>query len=364
LANSKKIKEGKSHLREFKSREVKMNDKESKSSEISLAQRLFEEPYRFEFFQLVSILEKILKNRKPVGLCGVLPEEEIARFRSSLSFEFPASQVQEIRFGDSEIPEVIVNFMGMLGLLGAMPIRYSELAAERARYGDTTLWSFLDIFTHRAVSLFYRAWSKYKLPFNYENGTITDYLFCLIGLGTKGLRPGRLEIEDEALLPYAGLIFQRPHSAISLENIISDYFDVPVEILQFQGQWIDLGEENVTRLGQNNNILGLNSIIGTRIWDNQGRFRVRIGAIGFKKFQAFLPVGNAYKPLGKIIKFVIGLELDFDVQLKLKAKEVPSTILTTKAKRRPMLGWTSFLKSKPFIKDDEQLVLSGFDSLN
>jgi predicted component of type VI protein secretion system len=49
------------------------------------------------------------------------------------------------------------------------------------------------------------------------------------------------------------------------------------------------------------------------------------------------------------------------VQLKLKAKEVPGTILTTRAKRRPMLGWTSFLKSKPFTEDDEQVVLQNIN---
>ncbi|GIU83139.1 MAG: type VI secretion system baseplate subunit TssG [Acidobacteria bacterium] len=334
-----------------------MND--SYSNKNALIQKVLEEPYKFEFFQLVRLLEKALKERKPVGRYGVLPEEEIARFRSSLSFEFPASEVQEVRLNDDEIPEVTINFMGMLGLLGAMPIRYSELAAERARYGDTALWSFLDIFTHRAVSLFYRAWEKYKPAINYEHGNdnFTYYLFCLIGLGTDGLRPGRMGIDDEALLPYAGLIAQKPHSAVALKNIISDYFDVPVEVLQFQGEWIELGEENATKLGQSNNLLGVNAVIGTKIWDNQSKFRLRIGPIDFKKFQAFLPVGNAHKPLWEIIKFVVGIELDFDVQLKLKAKEVPSTILTTRAKRRPMLGWTSFLKSKPFTHDDEQLIL-------
>jgi type VI secretion system protein ImpH len=350
-----------------------MNDKDSRITDTdfkipkdALIRRFLEEPYKFEFFQLVRILERsFLGKRKTVGHYGVLPEEEIARFRSNLSFEFPASEVNEIRLNDDEIPEVVVNFMGMLGLLGAMPMRYSELAAERVRYGDRALWDFLDIFTHRAVSLFYRAWEKYRFPVNYERGNdnFTYYLFCLIGLGTESLRPGRIGIDDEALLPYAGLIAQRPHSAISLKNIISDYFEVPVEILQFQGQWIELGEENSTRLGQNNSILGLNAVIGTRIWDSQSKFRVRIGPIGFKKFQAFLPVGDAYRPLREMIRFIVGLEFDFDIQLRLLAKEVPSTILTTKAKRRPMLGWTSFLKSKPFTQDDEQLILGDFEEL-
>lgn len=82
-----------------------------------------------------------------------------------------------------------------------------------------------------------------------------------------------------------------------------------------------------------------------------------MGAFSFKDFQAFLPNGTAYQPLGSIIRLMVGLELDFDVQLILKAKQVPGCILTTRAKRRPMLGWTSWLKTKPFKEDDQQVVL-------
>jgi type VI secretion system protein ImpH len=82
-----------------------------------------------------------------------------------------------------------------------------------------------------------------------------------------------------------------------------------------------------------------------------------LGALDFKQFQAFLPNGRGHQPLKSIVRFMVGLEFDFDVQLVLKAKQVPGTVLTTRAIRRPMLGWTSFLKTRPFKKDDEQIVL-------
>ena len=58
-----------------------------------------------------------------------------------------------------------------------------------------------------------------------------------------------------------------------------------------------------------------------------------------------------------IIRFMVGEEFDFDVKLILHKKQVPSSILTTRAQRRPMLGWTTFLKTKPFKADDEQVVM-------
>lgn len=330
--------------------------------EKDLNQILFDEPYRFEFFQAVRLLERMFPERAAVART-VTPQNEVVRFRSNASLKFPPSQIFKIEeiedaFSEEKLPEMFVNFMGMVGIAGVLPINYTELVAERARYGDTAMWAFFDIFTHRAVSMFFRAWEKYRFPIQYERGNddFTAYLFDFTGLGTRGLR-GKMHLDDESLLPYAGLILQKPHSTGALEQILADYFRVKAKIQQFSGQWLSLDEESITQLGKANSRLGLNTIVGTRVWDYQSKFRLVIGALKFAEFQAFLPNGSAYKPLLSIVRFMIGEELDFDVQLKLKAKEVPSTILTTRAKRRPMLGWTSFLKTKPFKKDDDQVIL-------
>ena len=333
-------------------------------SEKDLNQKLFDEPYKFEFFQAVRLLERIYPERSAVTR-SFTPQNEVVRFRSNASLKFPPSEIFEIKqtedeFSDETKVEMFVNFMGMLGIVGVLPIHYTELAVDRARYRDTTLWSFLDIFSHRAVSLFFRAWEKYRFPVQYERGNddFTAYLFDFVGLGTQGLR-GRMNLEDENLLPYSGLILQKPHSTSALEQILADYFRVKAKIQQFSGQWLLLDEESITRLGNVNSSLGTTTIAGTKVWDYQSKFRAIFGSLKFTEFQAFLPTGTAYKPMLSIIRFMISGELDFDVQLKLKAKEVPSTILTTRAKRRPMLGWTSFLKTKPFVNDDGQVVLQA-----
>jgi type VI secretion system protein ImpH len=331
-------------------------------SEKSLNQELFDEPFRFEFFQAVRLLEKIFPERAPVGReAGTTTE--VVRFRSRVMLNFPASEIYELKDArddatDEEKLEMFINFMGAVGVSGAMPVHYTELILERIRYGDTAMWAFLDIFTHRAVSLFFRAWEKYRFPVGYERGKdeFTDYLFDFAGLGTKGLRH-RMSLEDESLLPYGGLIAQKPHSSGALAQIVGDYFGVKAKIDQFFGQWLVLDKESITKLGEANSFLGKSALIGTRIWEQQSKFRVALVALSFKEFQAFLPNGTAHAPLKSIIRFMVGLEFDFDVKLVLKAKEVPGCILTTRAKRRPMLGWTSWLKTKPFKHDDEQVIL-------
>jgi type VI secretion system protein ImpH len=327
-----------------------------------LHEQVLEEPYRFEFFQAVRLLERIYPEKSPVGQ-EITPHNEVVRFKSHLSLGFPASQIQAINETEDEFFEqrrfeMFINFMGMIGITGVLPIHYTELAMNRARYGDHTFASFMDIFTHRAVSLFFKAWEKYRFPVQYERGNdhFTENLFAFVGLATGGLR-GRMDLEDESLLPYSGLIAQKPHSSGALGQILSDYYGIEAKILQFFGQWLDLEEESITRVGKANYSLGVNTIVGTRVWDYQSNFRIVLGALKFVQFQAFLPNGTAYKPLHSIVKFMIGHEQDYDVQLKLLAKEVPSCILTTRAKRRPMLGWTSWLKTKPFTADDEQVIL-------
>jgi type VI secretion system protein ImpH len=327
-----------------------------------LNQKLLDEAYEFEFFQAVRLFEKVFPERKPVGR-DAFPNEEVVRFRSHVSLEFPPSEIDEVREvddaqTDERRNEMIVNFMGMVGMSGALPTRYSELILDRIRQRDTAMWEFLDIFTHRAVSMFYRAWCKYRFPIGYERGSddFTAYLFDIGGLGTPGLR-GRMGIDDESLLPYLGLITQKPHSANAVENLISDFFQVPAKMVQFFGQWLDLDEADQTRLGVANSRLGTSAIIGTRVWDQQSKFRLRLGPLLFTAYQAFLPNGSAHRALKSITRFMVGDELDFDVQPILMARQVPGLVLTTRAVRRPMLGWTCWLKTKPMDTDADQLVL-------
>src|SRR5690349_3177290 len=140
-------------------------------SERPLDRDLFEEPYRFDFFQAVRLFERIFPDKKPVG-GRALPSEEPVRFRSRISLDFPSSEIQEIREPPDELglPEMVVNFMGVVGVSGALPTHYTELVLDRIRHRDTAMWSFLDIFTHRAVSMFFRAWAKYRFPVAYERG--------------------------------------------------------------------------------------------------------------------------------------------------------------------------------------------------
>jgi type VI secretion system protein ImpH len=329
-----------------------------------LNQELFDQPYSFEFFQAVRLFEKLFPERRGVGR-DALPNQEVVRFRSRVSLDFPSSEIHEIRDAvdlktDETYSEMFVNFMGMVGVSGVLPVHYTELVMDRARYRDTAMWAFLDIFTHRSVSMFYQAWAKYRIPVNYESGRddLKAYIFDLAGLGTPGLS-GKMGLDEESLLPYTALISQKPHSQNAIQNVLSDYFQIPAAAEQFAGQWLDISEADYTLLGEQNCALGVSSLIGTRVWSQQSKFRARLGPLPLKKFKAFLPNGDAHRPLASIVRFMAGNESDFDVQLVLQQKQVPSLVLTTRAVQKPMLGWTTWLKSKPFKQDDDQVILGS-----
>jgi type VI secretion system protein ImpH len=325
-------------------------------------QKLFDESPQFEFFQAIRLLERLSPNREPVGYSG-RPEREVVRFRTRASLEFPASEIYEVEEAqnDDAPPRMTIAFLGMTGALGSLPHCYTELLIDRIRHQDRAFWDFLDIFNHRIISFFYRAWEKYRFPIAYERSgqdPFTEYLFDFVGMGTQGLK-GRLALPDQGLLLYAGLIAQRPHSSSAISSILRDYFGVPAGIRQFHGQWLPLDPEYKTRVGSANSELGISMVCGDRIWNSQSKFRIQMGPLGLEEFTSFLPTGNAFAPLAELTRFLVGMELDFDVQLILKAPEVPDCRLETGKGTPPMLGWTTWLKTRDLKHDASEVVLAA-----
>jgi type VI secretion system protein ImpH len=233
---------------------------------------------------------------------------------------------------------------------------------ERLRARDTTLRDFLDIFNHRSISLFYQAWEKYRFPIAYERGEPDRFsllLLSALGLGTPGLEK-RQKVSDESLMFYGGLVAQQPRSAVALQRLLSDYFDVPVEVEQFVGAWSSLDRDTQTRFEDSEGFstqLGWGAVVGDEVWDLQSRVRVKLGPLPLKKYLEFLPSGTAYAPLRALTRFFSGDDLDFEVQLILEREEVPACVLGAEGEQAPRLGWATWVKSVPLGRDPADTVL-------
>ena len=325
---------------------------------------LLSEPFRFRFFQAVRLLERQQAGRHPVGRWGH-PGREAVRFRSHASLAFPPSDIVAIENGAEGRPPVMtVAFAGLTGPSGVLPHPYTELLVERGRGRDHALGEFLDLFLHRLLSFFYRAWEKYRFVFGFERDQLDPFtrgLQALLGLGTPGLAR-RLAVPDQVLLFYGGLVAQRPTSAWALQAVLSDYFRVPVAAAQFQRQWFALEPGGLMHLGRANCALGRDARLGERLLVAQSKLRLRLGPLDLGRFLAFLPTGPALRELAELTTFLAGPELDLEAQLLLEAHHVPPCHLGDEPAVPPLLGWTTWLKTRPFtaVAADTVLPLDPF----
>ena len=329
------------------------------AEERRLLGRLFDEPWAFEFFHAVHLLERLQSARAPIGEFAD-PRQEAVRLASSASVAFPASEIQSLD-ANSSPPRMAVNFLGLTGPQGVLPLAYSLYVAERVRAGDHALRDFLGIFDHRVLSLFYRAWEKTHVTMSHGDATrdwLTRHLFDLVGLGSDAVR-NRLPLSDEALLFYAGLLSLPTRPAGALEQLLGDFFGVPVSVEQFVGAWYPLERATQSELGDDTTAssqLGLGAVAGDEIWDQQSRARVRIGPLSRAQYDEFLPGGSAYEPLRAIARLYTNDLIDFDIQLVLDRDDVPPCRLGDDT---PLpLSWCTWLATKPLGRHPDDTVFT------
>jgi type VI secretion system protein ImpH len=335
---------------------------ESDLSESVVGKKLRQEPFRFDFFQAVRLLEKFFPDLTPVGRFAH-PSREVARFGVHNSLAFPASQIQSMEWPEDSAPSMTVNFMGLTGPEGTLPNPYTSLIIERVRASDGSLRDFLDIFNHRIISLFYRAWRKYRFDVSAERDErdrFSRHLLSLLGLGTDGLQD-RMAVPDDSLIYYSGLLSQRPRSAQALCQILTDYFAVPVKIEQFSGGWYRLDPAALCCFSEgtsDSECLGIGAVVGDEVWNQQSKIRIILGPLSLEKYLEFLPDGSNWEPLSSWVRFFSNQELDFEVKLILEREQVPACELGADDASGPQLGWVSWLKSKPLGRDPDDTVLA------
>ncbi|MEO7082930.1 MAG: type VI secretion system baseplate subunit TssG, partial [Gemmatimonadaceae bacterium] len=322
------------------------------------------------FFQAVALLEQLLPDRAAVGEFAE-PSDEVVRFRTPATVGFPASAIQALEEPtDDDQARMTVNFMGLVGPQSTLPLDYTLYAAGRIRAGDRALKDFLGIFEHRMISLFYRAWVRSHAVVRHADGTdrdwLTKYMLNVVGLGTPGLQ-GRLPVPDEALVYFGGLLSLPSRPAAALEQLVSDYWGVPVEVKQFVGAWYPLERRAQTALGENSSFgdaagpaeggLGFGAVAGDEVWDQQGRIRLRIGPLTRGQYDRFLPGGDAHEALRALTRFFGNDQFDFEAQLVLAREEAPQCRLD--ADDAPLaLGWGTWLRTAPLDRDPDDTVVS------
>jgi type VI secretion system protein ImpH len=336
--------------------------------------RLFKEPWRFDYFQAVRMLELWLKRRG-------MPQQGLVanylRFQNSTSLGFPASQLEAIateprelgrelgwdagtlgaalQAGTLRYVRITPAFMGLLGGHGVLPAHYTErIADHQAWQKDEGARALLDTFSNRSLALFYQAWCKYRLHLKYQVGGKDGFLPLLLGLagvGSPALQ-GRLRgdadgaVLNESIAYFAAAIRHRPASAAQMARVLSEYFGHPVRAEQFVGCWYAVPPEQQTVLGRHTAVLGNSALAGGRVWQRDLRLRLVIGPLDHAGFTAFLPGGRAARALKSLVTMFTGMTLDYEVALVLRAADVRSVRMTPD-QCLGRLGWDAYLVEGP-----------------
>lgn len=306
---------------------------------------LYEEPFRFDFFQAVRLLQAHRGHRAEVGHDSA-PTEEAIRFVARASLGFPASAIHDLRPGVGDLPpRMTVAFFGLTGPSGVLPSYFSEAVIEEGEGG--ALGAFLEIFDHRLISLFYRAWERnhpQQAGTSEARGRFTYYLLALAGRVLDPL----LRPAQQDSLPYAGLYADRRRSATGLKGLLFDLLNgedsplgqstepIAVDIEQFIGHWLPLDPSTRPVLGRGSGEgLGPSAILGRRVRDHRSKIKVRLGPLGYQSFQALLPEssGDAFRRVVTAIREYIGPAFTFDLELQLRSDDVSPARLGSAATR-------------------------------
>jgi type VI secretion system protein ImpH len=322
--------------------------------------QLLEEPYRFEFAQLLNILLSLLSRH---GVSYEHAFRDVLRFRNSLSLAFPASEVCAIHVEAKDASKerdavgalsggavrkirITPAFLGLLGASGTLPLHDTErIAARQSGDGDASQRELVDMFSNRIMGLFYEAWGKYRVEHGVDVRGHDRFLPMLLAISGRGAAAaGRAVLKDETSAHYAGLLRTRPVSAATIEHVLADHLDIPVRLEQFVGRWDAIPNNRRSTLGATKPVLGLGAALGTRVWRQDLGARLHIGPLDKIRVKEFLPGGRARRELEELITLFATPALLYEVRLLLAPPCIERMALTTRSEGR-RLGWTTFLTS-------------------
>ena len=300
-----------------------------RKSNAHLTQLLASEGSRFDFFRAVQLLQRLAGSATPVGELGP-PNTEAIRFIHDPRLIFHPSDISSIEprvVKNGHVHAVMMtNFLGLFGSASPLANYISEDVLRAEENDDSSLRAFYDIFHHRLISLFYRAWKKYRFAAGFRSDASDPFTRRALsfvgvdlvgGISKHGLPPGDL-------LPLAPLLSSRTRPSRTLQIVLERLLPgINVSIEMFVARRVRLDESQRVLLGKQNSELGLNFTIGRSVLDRSGAFRIVVGPVGYDVFEAFVPGGRHHQRMRQIVDQFSGGILESELELRLSEKESP-----------------------------------------
>lgn len=333
------------------------NEQRRSPSDLSFLTRWGETPWRYDLFMLLRWIDAKQDGAPRLGT-ATRPGEELVRLGQKASLQFAPANIDSIAVNHDGRFTIRQKGFGLFGPNGPLPLHLTEYVHERSEhYRDRSLAAFADIFHHRFLLLFYRAWASVQSTVSTDrarDNRYSDYVACLLGYGDGGQR-NRDTIPDSAKLFNAGHFVRQSRNPEGLLSALRSFFSCGFSLEERRFHWLALSDEDRTALGDANEQarLGIGAVCGAAVPDRQSRFRLSAGPLDLSSYEQFLPIGRRYRQVRDWVRNYVGYEFVWDVCLVLKAGEVPRTALggTTR------LGWTTWLGTRQSRQDAADLIL-------
>ncbi len=320
---------------------------------------LQQKPSRFTLFAALRLLEQSHPDQPRLGEARKVADESV-RLAQPPYLIFAPSEVESYQQASERRPVLQQYTFGLFGPNGALPLHLTEFARERQRQlDDPTVKDFVNLLQHRMTTLFHRAWANSDPASNFDRPAqdrFLTYVGALIGIASPPAR-ARDDVIDYAKLHRCGRFAPQCRSADGLEAILGDYFELPLQIRQFAGAWLDVPPDSFCRLGGAPEYaqLGGGATLGAASWQCQHKFEIAIGPLSLESFVDFLPGARGLRELRALTQMYTNDEWAWQVRLLLSDVDVPGMTLGQAGR----LGWTTWLGAKHMQADE--VVLQGDD---
>ncbi|RYZ08183.1 MAG: type VI secretion system baseplate subunit TssG [Myxococcales bacterium] len=278
------------------------------------------QPFEFDFHQALRRVETTFRHLPRWGEAAK-PRDEPLRIGQDPSFDFSPAAVRGFTLPtEDRAARLTIGFLGLFGPQGPLPLHFTEYARDRIRQaGDHTFAAFVDLFHHRMLAMFHRAWSHSRAAVSHdrpEADRFRTYVGAAFGLGLPA-QQGVGAVPDRALLYFGGLFSMASRPPDGLRAALSGYFGHPIEVKEFVGEWLVLHADDRFRLGHSPQVssLGRSTVLGQRVFSRSHKFRIVMGPLGEADFVRFLPGAPGLASLSALVTAYAGPQLAWDLEL-------------------------------------------------
>ncbi|WP_321820219.1 MULTISPECIES: type VI secretion system baseplate subunit TssG [unclassified Burkholderia] len=307
--------------------------------------RLRAAPHGYDLFQALRWLDALSSGRAPLGHAA-RPRDEPVRLGQRPSLAFAASMVVGAYDGydgdgGATRPRIAIHGFGLFGPNGPLPTHLTEYAHERAaQHDDPTFAAFADLFHHRLILLFYRAWADAQPTVSLDRpgrARFDAYVASLIGRTAHDDRPAAQAdaertaadtLAPHALYFHAGHLVRHTRNPEGLVQILRRHFGVDARIVEHVPRWVAIERSQRCVIRATRPTLRVGGVVlGIAVRDAQSHFRIVLGPLSLDAYRRFLPGGPHARQLAHWVREYVGIEFDWDVQLELAADAVPAIAL-------------------------------------